>query len=184
MAERICPWWMGFILINPLRRLYQNPERILAPYIKRGMTILEIGPGMGYFTLPMARMVGESGRIICVDIQARMLKSLIRRAERAGVADRITTVEASPDSLRIDGFADQVDFSLAFDVVHEIPDQENLFREIYQAMKRGALLLISEPSGHYSDESFRRMLEIPTGQGFSKISNPKIRGDICVVLKK
>jgi ubiquinone/menaquinone biosynthesis C-methylase UbiE len=184
MAERVCPWWMGFILINPLRRLYQNPERILAPYIKRGMTILEIGPGMGYFTLPMARMVGKDGKIICVDVQERMIKSLTRRASRAGVMDRITPIVASPDSLKVGAFNGQVDFALAFDVVHEVPDQENLFSEIYLAMKRGALLLVSEPTSHSGDENFERMLEIAAAKGFSRISNPKIRGDICVVLKK
>lgn len=64
MAERICPWWMGYLLLSPIRRWMQNPEKLLAPYIREGVTVLEPGPGMGFFTLPMARMTGESGRII------------------------------------------------------------------------------------------------------------------------
>jgi ubiquinone/menaquinone biosynthesis C-methylase UbiE len=184
MAERVCPWWMGYLLISPFRQLYQNPEEILAPYVKKHMMVLEIGPGMGYFTLPMARMVGEDGRIICVDVQKRMLKSLIRRAKRARLADRITTVVASAISLRIDAFADKVDFVLAFAVVHEVPDQENLFREIYRTMKDGAPLLISEPTGHTTPESFAEMLDITRRQGFDIVSTPSIRGGKNVLLRK
>jgi ubiquinone/menaquinone biosynthesis C-methylase UbiE len=184
MAERVCPWWMGYFLIVPLRRFYQSPGKILSPYIKSEMTVLEIGPGMGYFTLPMARMVGGKGKIICVDIQEQMLNGLKRRARRAGMADRITTVKASADSLKIDDFAGQVDFALAFAVVHEVPDQENLFREIYQAMKEGSLLLVSEPTGHSGVESFERTLATAVRQGFARMSAPLIRGSISAVLKK
>jgi ubiquinone/menaquinone biosynthesis C-methylase UbiE len=184
MAERVCPWWMGYLLISPFRRLYQNPDKILSPYVKNGMTVLEIGPGMGYFTLPMARMAGESGRIICVDVQERMLKSLTRRANRAGLANRITAVVASADSRISEGFAGQVDFTLAFAVVHEVSDQEKLFFEIHRAMKEGAFLLISEPSGHTTPENFSQMQDITARLGFHKVSTPEIKGSLSVLLKK
>lgn len=174
---------MGYFLVSPLRWLYQNPEKILAPFIKSGMTVLEIGPGMGYFTLPMARTVGQSGRIVCVDIQERMLKSLMRRAKRAGVAKQIITRVASPDSLKVDDFAGRVDFVLAFAVVHEVPNQESLFREIHRTMKSDSLLLISEPTGHVNAEHFEKMVATASSLGFDKVSSPKIRGSISVVLK-
>jgi ubiquinone/menaquinone biosynthesis C-methylase UbiE len=88
MDEHVCPWWAGYLLANPLRRLLQKPEKIVSPYLRNGMTVLEIGPGMGFFTLPMARIVGASGRIICVDIQEKMIAGLMRRARRAGLADQ------------------------------------------------------------------------------------------------
>ncbi len=99
--HRVCPWWMGYFLASPLRRLIQNPERIIGPYISEGMRVLEIGPGMGFFTLPMARMVGEKGKIYCVDIQRRMLHTLRRRAKKAGIADRIEDRLCSDTSLGI-----------------------------------------------------------------------------------
>ncbi|HBC46260.1 MAG TPA: methyltransferase type 11 [candidate division Zixibacteria bacterium] len=184
MAECVCPWWLGYLLANPIRKLYQNPNKILAPHIKPGMTVLEIGPGMGFFSLPMARMVGPDGKIVCLDIQEKMLSSLTRRARRARLENRILTRLASTDSLNIDEFAGNIDFVLAFAVVHEIPGQENLFMQIYQSMKKGATLLIAEPTGHVTDESFKKMLEITERLGFEKVSTPTVRGSISTVLKK
>ena len=45
---RICPWWLGPLLASPIRRLRQNPRRLLAPCVQPGMTVLEPGPGMGF----------------------------------------------------------------------------------------------------------------------------------------
>src|ERR1022692_3696772 len=57
-----------------------RPAKILAPYVCEGMTVLEPGPGMGFFTLELARRVGASGRVVAVDIQPRMLDRLKRPA--------------------------------------------------------------------------------------------------------
>ncbi len=65
MPERVCPWWLGYFLASPIRRLWQNPAQILRPYVREGMTVLEPGPGMVFFTLELARLVGpfrQSGR--------------------------------------------------------------------------------------------------------------------------
>jgi hypothetical protein len=44
MAHRVCPWWIGYLLANPLRRwLGQDPAKILSPYVREGMTVLEPG---------------------------------------------------------------------------------------------------------------------------------------------
>ena len=184
MAEHICPWWIGYLLASPVRRLWQKPETILQPYVKSGMTVLDVGPGMGYFTLPMARMIGEGGRVVCVDVQERILKSLKRRARRAGLEKRIVARAASPETLGITDFAGQIDFVLAFAVVHEVPSQENLFREIHQAMKPGALLLISEPTGHVTKDSFDQMMAITKRAGFEVLSTPEIKRGINVLLRK
>jgi predicted methyltransferase len=184
MSEHVCPWWLGYLLASPVRRLWHKPEEILAPYVKSGMTVLEIGPGMGFFTLPMARMVGENGLIICPDVQEKMLRSLVRRAKRAGVEKRVVTTQVVPGSLSIAEFAAHVDFTLAFAVVHEVPDQENLFREIHQSMKPGALLLISEPKGHVSSDSFNIMLTLTKQLGFEWVSASAIKRSLSVVLKK
>ena len=82
MAKHVCPRWLGYFLLCPLRRLGQKPEKILAPFVSEGMTALDIGPGMGYFSLPMAQMVGPGGKVLCVDVQEKMLRSLGSRAAR------------------------------------------------------------------------------------------------------
>jgi hypothetical protein len=61
MSTHACPWWLGYLLITPLRRLKENPAKILAPLVRSGMTAVEPGPGMGYFTLELARRVGPQG---------------------------------------------------------------------------------------------------------------------------
>ena len=89
MAEKVCPAWLGYFLASPLRRIIHPPQTILAPYVKEGMTVLDIGCGMGFFSIPLARMVGARGKVICVDMQEKMLKGLEKRAQRASVSTRI-----------------------------------------------------------------------------------------------
>ena len=104
MKHHVCPWWLGYLLASPLRRLLQDPAKILAPYIREGMTVLEPGPGMGFFTLELARLVGAGGRVIAVDVQPKMLDRLKRRAGTAGVSERVHARVCSSDSL---GLADR-----------------------------------------------------------------------------
>ena len=52
MAEDVCPVWVAYLLASPLRKLLQNPERILAPCVHEGMTVVDIGCAMGFFSLP------------------------------------------------------------------------------------------------------------------------------------
>src|ERR1039458_1564881 len=84
MGHRVCPWWLGYVLASPLRRLLQDPAAVVKPYVREGMTVLEPGPGMGFFTLEMARQVGASGGVVAVDIQPRMIAGLQRRLAKAG----------------------------------------------------------------------------------------------------
>jgi len=150
----VCPWWLGYFLLNPLRRVVQSPERVVGPYVREGMTVFEPGPGMGYFTLPLARRVGPRGRVIAADVQERMLASLRRRASRAGVADRIETRHVTGGDPGLADLRGQVDFVLAFAVVHELPDQERFFAEAVAALKPGGRMLLAEPSGHVSEHAF------------------------------
>jgi ubiquinone/menaquinone biosynthesis C-methylase UbiE len=165
----VCPWWVGFLLISPLRRLLENPEQILGPYVRKGMTVLEIGPGMGYYSLPLSRMVGNDGRLICVDVQEKMLRSLRKRAGKAGLLERITTILASEDSLHLEAFQSTVDFVFAFAVVHEVPDQGRLFEEAHRAMKPGGLLLFCEPKGHVKPEAFEKSVDLARFKGFGRV---------------
>jgi ubiquinone/menaquinone biosynthesis C-methylase UbiE len=184
MAERVCPWWMGYLLACPMRRWLQKPEELLAPYFHEGMTVLEPGPGMGFFTLPMSRMVGPAGRIVVIDIQAKMLESLRRRALKAGTSQRIDTRLAQPNSLGIGDLNDQVDFVLSFAVVHELPSPAVFFREAAAAMKTGALMLFAEPAGHVKPEKFQAEIEAAREAGLEVTARPVIRRNIAAVLRK
>ena len=135
MSHRVCPWWLGYLLASPLRRLIQDPAKVLGPYVREGMTVLEPGPGMGFFTLELARLVGPTGRVLAVDIQPRMLAWLRRRAARAGLADRVDIRVVPSDTLGLADMAGSVDFTLAIAVVHELPDVERFFTEVAEVSK-------------------------------------------------
>jgi ubiquinone/menaquinone biosynthesis C-methylase UbiE len=180
----LCPWWMGYFLASPLRRLYQNPERILAPHVKAGMVALDVGSAMGYFTLPMARLVGGNGRVIAVDLQEKMIRSLKRRAHRAGLSGRIETRTCSSRSLGIDDLADRVDFALAFAVLHEMPDARGTFTGVYRSLRAGGRLLLAEPSGHVTVEEFARTTATANESGFNVVSTPTIRSSRSLLLAK
>ena len=113
IAEHVCPWWVGYLLACPIRRWFQKPQEIFAPYVTEGMTILDVGCAMGFFSLPLARMVWPQGRVICVDLQERMIKSLNKRAYKAGLSEQIETRVCSKKSLEVDDLTAKVDFALA-----------------------------------------------------------------------
>jgi len=184
MAERVCPPWVGYFLVNPLRRFWHNPEKILSPFVSNGMTVLDVGPGMGYFTLPMARMVGATGKVVCVDVQAAMLHALRKRAQAAHLDERIVTRTCDAASLCLDEFAGKIDFALAFAVVHEIPDTVNFFAEVGKVLKPGACCLVAEPKGHVSAQQFTETLAIAQQQDIHAVGCPQIAGCHTALLKK
>ena len=132
----------------------------------------------------MARIVGETGLIICPDVQDKMVRSLVRRSRQAGFDKRIVARLAATDSLNIADYNGKIDFAPAFAVVHEVPNQESLFREIHQSMRPGALLLISEPKGHVSSDAFNKMLTSAKQVGFMEVSSPAIKRNLTALLKK
>jgi SAM-dependent methyltransferase len=184
MGHRICPWWLGYLLACPLRRLGQDPAKLLAPYVRQGMTVLEPGPGMGFFTLELARLVGTGGRVIAVDIQPKMIDRLKRRAAKAGVLDRLDARVCSADFLGLTDVAGKVDFTLAFAVVHEMPSVARFFAEVASASKSGASLLLAEPSGHVGYEKFEGELAAAFQVGFILVERPAIRRSRAALLKK
>ena len=183
MGHRVCPWWIGYFLLSPLRRWRQNPQTILAPYVRDGMTVLEPGPAMGFFTLEIARLAGPAGQVIAVDIQEKMLAQLRRRAAKRGLSGRIETRVARPDSLALDDLKGRCDFALAFAIVHELPAAAPFFRETAAAMKPGALLLLAEPRGHVQAPEFEAELQAASAAGFMLVERPSIGGSHAALLQ-
>ncbi len=184
MAHRICPVWVGFLLANPLRRLLTRPESLLAPYVKPGMTVVEVGPAMGFFSIPMAQMVGSNGRLVTVDVQEGMLKRLRTRAAKVGVADRIDARLCPPDSLGVGDLNGKADFGFLFAVAHEVPDQRKLFADLAAALKPGAKLLFAEPAGHVKEEEFGASLALAQQSGLKVVDRLRIRGSVAALLRK
>ena len=87
--QSVCPWQASSILTMPIRRLAHNPHRIVSPYLSEGMTVMDIGCGVGFFTIPMSEIAGKQGKVIAVDLQPEMLAGLDKNVGKAGV-DNIT----------------------------------------------------------------------------------------------
>ncbi len=168
----VCPWWLCFTFDNPIRKLLHNPETILSPYVRPGNTVIDVGAGMGYFSIPLARLVGPAGHVTAIDVQARMLAALASRARSCGVSERIKPHLANSDSL---GNHSKVDFIVAFWMVHEVPDQRAFLTEIFGFLKPDGLFLLVEPIFHVPKKSFLRTIQTADEIGFVVKDRPKIR---------
>ena len=184
MGHRVCPWWLGYFLISPLRRLQVNPGRLLSPFIREGMTVLEPGPGMGFFTVPLAWLVGSTGRVVAVDVQPKMIRKLKRRLAKAGLQPRVDARLVAADSMGISDLRSAADFVLAFAVVHEMPSPRSFFTEAAAACKNGARLLLVEPAGHVKDPEFEAELHDAAQAGFKLLERPHVRSSLAALLQK
>lgn len=184
MADHVCPPWIGYLLINPLRKLLENPNKIMGPLVHEGMIVLEPGCGMGYFTLPLARMVGPNGRVVAVDIQPKMLSVLERRARKAELLDRIELRHVEGNGMGVEDLSGKVDFIAALHVVHEVPDQRRFFTEAWEVLKPRTKLLVVEPKGHVSQEKFEQSVSLAEKVGFqNEPLSHKISGRAVLLVK-
>jgi ubiquinone/menaquinone biosynthesis C-methylase UbiE len=183
MNHRVCPWWLGYLLASPLRRLLQDPDTIMRTYVGEGMIVLDVGCGMGFFSLPLAELVGAKGKVVCVDLQEKMITGLLRRAEKAGLCEKIDARVSDQNSLALNDLDGQIDFALLFALVHEVPDRERLFSEVYAAMKKTGKLLLAEPSGHVSKSDFQKTVSLAESVGFEVLEQPQIRRSYAVLMQ-
>lgn len=181
MSDHICPVWVGYLLANPLRQLVHNPSKILGPYINAGDTVLDVGSAMGFFSIPAAQMVGESGRVVCVDCQQKMIDSLKKRARRAKVTSRIETRVCSPSHLGTEDLKGQVDLALAFAMVHEAPNPTELLTQISSTLKPNGKLFVAEPKAHVSPKKIDETLAIADSLGLKTIDKPIVRQSVSFV---
>lgn len=176
-----CPWWLCFTFDNALRRVLQNPQKILSGLVEQGQTVYDIGCGMGYFSIPLAQLVGNSGSVICIDLQEQMLEAARRRAGRAGVSGIIKYHRCTPESL---GLSVQADFALTFWMVHEVPDKHRFFREIKKALKPQGQLLLVEPRLHVTRQAFNATVSIALAEGFQIHREPRVPLSMALILKQ
>jgi ubiquinone/menaquinone biosynthesis C-methylase UbiE len=166
---------------NPLRRWIYQPDKLFSPYIRPGMTALDIGCGWGVNSLSLARLTGPEGRVIAVDIQEKMLQALRRRALRAGLQDRIVARRCAPDSI---GVTEHIDFAVAFWVMHEVPDALTLLKQLQPRIADSGKFLVVEPKLEVSEEAFSRFLELLPAAGFQLVAQPPISASRTALLAR
>lgn len=167
-----CPWWFAYTFDNALRGLVHRPTEILGGLVRRGDTVVDVGSGLGFFTIALAEMVGPEGKVISVDLQEEMLKRSRRRAERRSLADRIDFHQATHTRL---GLTTPVDFVLAFWMVHEVRDKTGFLSEVRSVLRPSGHLLIAEPKGHVPPALFAKITDLVRNAGFTVKEARKIR---------
>jgi len=172
LGPHTCPWWFGYSFDNPVRRFIHNPITVLEGFVKPGASVIDIGCGLGYFSIALARLVGPGGRVIALDVQPQMVKRARHRATRHGLADRIDFHTCAADHL---GITQPADFILAFWVVHEVADPQALFQELRSLLKPEGYLLIAEPKGHVSATRFAAIVALAREVGFQVTEGPPVR---------
>jgi 2-polyprenyl-3-methyl-5-hydroxy-6-metoxy-1,4-benzoquinol methylase len=182
-GQHLFPWWAGYLLSSPLRRLLENPEKLLSSFVSEGMTVLDMGCAMGFFSIPIAKMVGKNGRVVCVDVQERMIRVLRNRARRRKLDDVIETRPCTQEESGTDDLAGKVDLVLAFHVVHETTDPKGFLGSCYAALKPGGKLVLLEPDGHVSDEVREFIFDLALSTGFTRqtvLSTRRSQGAVYV----
>jgi ubiquinone/menaquinone biosynthesis C-methylase UbiE len=172
IGPHTCPWWFGYTFDNPLRRLVHDPRTILGGFVREGQTAVDIGCGLGYFSLALADLVGPRGTVIALDVQAEMVRRARRRASRRGVAERIDFGTCTPNRL---GLTAPVDFALAFWVVHEVTDRCAFLAEVRSSLRSSGCLLIVEPKGHVSRGQFAETVALARAASFDVVAGPAVR---------
>jgi len=179
--KRVCPVERAGSLDNRIRRLLQNPQKILRPYIEEGMTVLDLGCGPGFFSIDMAQMVGKSGRVIASDLQDEMLQKVRAKIKGTELEERVTLHKCEENKI---GVSENVDFILLFYIVHEVPNKEEFFSEIGTILKPNGQVLIVEPPFHVSKSAFEKTVRKARDVGFTDVEGPKVLFNKTVILRK
>ena len=179
-SKRICPLERAGGLDNSVRKLFQNPFKILNELIKDDMHILDLGCGPGYFTVEIAKMLKGSGKVIAADLQEGMLAMVRNKIKGTELEERIVLHKCEDNKI---GVAEKVDFVLAFYMVHEVPDQKRFFDELRSILKLNGKLYIIEPKFHVTKKMFSDMIGRLDDSGFQIIDRPKVFFSRAILLK-
>ncbi len=179
--KRVCPAGFSWSIDNIFRKWIHNPKKILGEYVKDGMVVLDVGCGPGLFSMEMSKMIGESGKIIAVDLQDGMLQKLKNKIQGTEIEKRIMLHKCEKNKI---GIIEKVDFVLAFYMVHEVPDQKKFLEEIKSILKLNGKILIIEPMFHVSKQAFEETTKNAAAIGFKPVEKPGVFLSRAVVLEK
>jgi ubiquinone/menaquinone biosynthesis C-methylase UbiE len=177
----ICPWQIAPFIDNFLRPLIHNPRRLFGPYVRAGMTVLDVGCGAGFASLGLADLVGKEGLVISADLQPKMLDMVKKRAARAGLNNRIRVHHCVGNRI---GVEEELDFAVAFFMLHEVSDASAFLEEIYALLRPGGQLFLTEPIIHVSRRNFEQAVQEAQSIGFAVSERPSVRFGRAVLLLK
>nr|WP_321513623.1 class I SAM-dependent methyltransferase [uncultured Pseudodesulfovibrio sp.] len=180
-GSHVMSWRSQWTLDNPIRGMLQSPQKMFGHMVKPGMTVVETGCGTGFFTMALACMVGLTGKVIAVDIQAEALAKLEEKVERAGLHRQVETWKCEADDI---GVLPKADFVLSAYMAHEVPDISAYFCRMAQCIKRNCRMLLAEPKFHVSSSSYNEEVAAAIRAGFELDKLPSIFLSHAAVLRR
>ncbi len=145
-------------LDSRLRRIMQNPHKILKKYIQPEMTVLDLGCGTGYFTLELAKLVGLGGKVVAIDVQSGMLDLLKQKIQGTELTKQI-------------------------EIFQEIKYIDKIISELSTIVKSETQILISEQKFHVSKQTFELIIKKMENNGYKVVEKPKIFLSRTVIMK-
>ena len=150
------------INLNPIRRLFEKPQRSVEPYVGKGQVVADLGCNTGYYTLALAESVGPEGRVYAVDLKEDYIRVLEKRADELGYRNvEFHACSASDLSFIKD---ESVDFVLANGLLCNMPEHRpSAVKEIKRILKptgKAYLSLGSPPPFGFVDRAeWEKILE-------------------------
>ena len=167
-------------LESRFRLLVQNPGKILKKYIRPGMTVLDLGCGTGYFTLEIAKLLDQKGKVIASDVQNGMLEILRLKLKNSDLHRQIQIHHNQENNLNLTG---KVDFIFAFYSFHEMKYIDDIINGLVKISKSDTKILISEQRFHVSKYTFNTIIQKMTNSGFEISERPGIFFSRTVIMK-
>lgn len=162
-----CPVWLRWLveLDNPFAQTNRADVIIRHLNLQAGMKVLDIGCGPGRLTIPIAKQIGPQGDVVAMDIQVGMLRRAREKAQAAQLSNiQFRQVGVGTGQLE----RNQYDRALLVTVLGEIPDRSAALKEIFEALKPGGILSVTEIIFDPHFQSRRTVKELAAAVGFNE----------------
>jgi 2-polyprenyl-3-methyl-5-hydroxy-6-metoxy-1,4-benzoquinol methylase len=160
-----CPTWLGWLVEfdNPFTKVDSVGQILGRLHLQPGMQVLDVGCGPGRLAIPIAEQVGPQGQVLAIDIQPGMLLRAQKKA-RAANLDNIRFLQVGAGEGKLE--RGQFDRALLVTVLGEIPVQEAALQDVFDSLKPGGLLSVTEIvlDPHY--QSRHKILQLAGLVGF------------------
>ena len=149
-------------ILDPIRRLFEPPNKLIEPYVKTGQVVADLGCGWGYYTFPIADLVGPDGMIYAVDLDKKCIQAIQNKAKKGGHHNIEAHASSASDlSFIKDGAVDFVfAYGLLCSMAHHRESAVNEIKRILKSTGQAYLSLgFPPPLGFVDQEEWEKILE-------------------------